>query len=426
MNSFYGFTVEKEIKRLDDSNLDPAIKAKIKQFLNDIKIKDNLSENRVYFYAVRLRKLAEVLSDKFLNPDHSDLKAAIIEISNRRHKNGQKFSENTVEDYKIAMKRFYRWFLSDDREVPEAVKWIKKKRVTNKHVKPDGLITESEIATILENCKNARDRALFSVLYDSGCRIGEIMSLTNKDVDFDQFGAILSVTGKTGFRKVRVVGNSVSHLREWQNAHPHRNDPDFWLFCGISDNTRNQAMTYDDLHSALKKILKRSGIKRRIYPHLFRHTRATMLASRVTEAPLEAQMGWVHGSRMTRTYVHISGRDQDNAILKAYGIEVEETTPIETNKPMDCPRCNEPNDSKSRFCWKCGMILDKTLTENRLREEVATIENRIYKSGAVDSSTKDLMKTFPDDYKDLIIESVLQRIMDTPDLRGKFTRNKEK
>ena len=65
-----------------------------------------------------------------------------------------------------------------------------------------------------------------------------------------------------------------------------------------------------------------------------------------------------------------------------------------------------------------------TLTEKRLREEVATIENRIYKSEVVDSSTKDLMKTFHDDYKDLIIESVLQRIMDTPDLRSKFTGNR--
>ena len=119
---------------------------------------------------------------------------------------------------------------------------------------------------ILQNCKNARDRALFSLLYDSGSRLGEIMTLRNKDVDFDQYAAVLFVTGKTGYRKVRVFGNSVSHLREWQNSHPHRDDNDFWLFCGISDNTKDKAMTYDDLHSALKKILRRAGIKRRIYP----------------------------------------------------------------------------------------------------------------------------------------------------------------
>ena len=55
---------------------------------------------------------------------------------------------------------------------------------------------------------------LFSLLYDSGSRLVEIMTLRNKDVDFDQYAAVLSVTGKTGYRKVRVFGNSVSHLRE--------------------------------------------------------------------------------------------------------------------------------------------------------------------------------------------------------------------
>ncbi len=46
-----------------------------------------------------------------------------------------------------------------------------------------------------------------------------------------------------------------------------------------------------------------------------------ILASKVAEAPLESQMGWVHGSRQTRTYIHLSMRDHDNAILKAYGIK---------------------------------------------------------------------------------------------------------
>lgn len=417
---FYGFTLEKELHRLQNSDLDEGVKSRIKEFIDDIRLKDNLSENRLYYYAVRIRKVAEILGDRLLTAEAPDMKRAISEIASRRHKNGVKYSENTVEDYKIAVKRFYRWLLSNDSEIPENVKWIKKKRVTNRNVKPDGLITEAEMSLMLENCKNARDRALFSLLYDSGCRIGEIMSLTNKDVDFDQYGAVLSVSGKTGYRKVRVVGNSVSYLREWQNSHPHRNDPDFWLFCGIADNTRDKAMTYDDLHSALKKTLKRAGIKRRIYPHLFRHTRATILASRVTEAPLEAQMGWIHGSRMTQTYVHLSGRDQDNAILKAYGIEVKDEGHIESERPSACPRCNEPNDKNARFCWKCGMILDKTLTEKKLSEEAREIESSLLESDVVDTPTKKIIESFPAEFKDLILETVLNQIVESPDTMKKL------
>jgi integrase len=422
MHSFYGFTIKKEMERLDRTGIPSASKDAIRNFLNDIRVKDSLSDNRIYFYAVRLRKVAEIIPDGFLNPTTQDIKNVISEVAGRDHVNGKRYSENTVEDYKIAVKRFYRWLLADDGDIPDVVKWIKKKRSINRNVKPDNMITEDEMAGILEACRNPRDRALFSLLYDSGCRVGEVMSLKLRDMEFDDYGLILSVTGKTGFRKVRVIGNSVAYMREWQNAHPHRDNDAAWLFCGLTENNMNDPMSYDDLHATLRKILKRAGITRRIYPHLFRHTRATILASRVTEAPLEAQMGWVHGSRMTQTYVHLSGRDQDNAILKAYGIQVKEDKPIESQRPSLCPRCREPNDPKARFCWKCGMILDRTLTENKLKDEAREIESAIMRSEAIDAPTKKIVQTFPDDFKDLILETVLKQIANNPELKERFQR----
>ena len=230
MHSFYGFTIKKEMERLDRSGIPPVSKDAIRNFLNDIRVKDSLSENRIYFYAVRLRKVGEIIPDVFLNPTTQDIKNVISEVAGREHKNGKMYSENTVEDYKIAVKRFYRWQLANDGDVPDVVKWVKKKRSINRNVKPDNMITEGEMAEILEACRNPRDRALFSLLYDSDCRIGEVMSLKLRDIEFDDYGLILSVTGKTGFRKVRVIGNSVAYMREWQSAHPHRDDDAAWLF----------------------------------------------------------------------------------------------------------------------------------------------------------------------------------------------------
>ena len=113
-----------------------------------------------------------------------------------------------------------------------------------------------------------------------------------KDLRFDDYGAIISVTGKTGFREVRIIGNSIYYLKEYLNDHPLK-DHDSWLF--IMKN--NERMSYDEVRSMILRAKRRSGIKRRIYPHLFRHTRASIMASKVAEAPLESQMGWVHGSR---------------------------------------------------------------------------------------------------------------------------------
>ena len=340
-----------ELSRLDRTDLSAEVKSRIKEFVDDIRLA-GLSVNRQYFYAIRLRQIASLIPESFLNPSEADMKKVLSRLLSGKigrrvkgHNQSGTYSEWEIENYKSTLKKFYAWNLKDQN--PSCIAWIKTNNHPNKNVKPDNMITEEEIEKLVGVLKNARDKALTYALYDSGCRIGELLTLRNKDIEFDEYGAILSVTGKTGYRKVRVVGNSISYLREWQNAHPIRDDPNAWFFCGIESENRGKKLEHANVYKFMRKGLHDAKIERRIYPHLFRHTRATILASRVTEAPLEAQMGWVHGSRMTQTYVHLSGRDQDIAILKAYGIAVKKEKPIESQKPSLCPRCKEPNDPKA-------------------------------------------------------------------------------
>ncbi|MEM4067454.1 MAG: tyrosine-type recombinase/integrase [Candidatus Micrarchaeaceae archaeon] len=271
------------------------------------------------------------------------------------------------------IKKFYKWYMGNNRTYPEFLDGIQRPKMRN-NLKPEELITQDEVNSLIKASSNARDRALFSTLYDSGVRIGELLTMRIKDLAFDEYGAILKVNGKTGYSKVRIVGNSIAYLRGRLDNHPQRNNPEAWLSCGITADTMERQLMYPDVYSIIRRTVKRAGIKRRINPHFFRHTRAALLASRVGEAPLEAQMGWAHGSKMSQTYVHLSMRDQDRAILKAYGIDLKEERNIEKEQPLKCPRCGEPNDKVNRFCWKCGMILDKTLTEKKLMEEMKEIE----------------------------------------------------
>ena len=77
---------------------------------------------------------------------------------------------------------------------------------------------------------------------------------------------------------------------------------------------------------------------------------------------------------------------------------------------------------KARFCWKCGMILDKSLTEGKLKEEAKQIEDTLMKSEVVDTSTKKIIESFPADFKDLILESVLTQILENPEMKERFRR----
>jgi integrase/recombinase XerD len=88
-------------------------------------------------------------------------------------------------------------------------------------------------------------------------------------------------------------------------------------------------------------ITKRAGIKKRVYNHLFRHTSATEKSEILTSAQMCEYFGWTQGSRMSQIYVHLSGRNMDDTLLKAYGITKENTPKEKDLAPAQCPRCSQ-------------------------------------------------------------------------------------
>jgi len=126
-------------------------------------------------------------------------------------------------------------------------------------------------------------------------------------------------------------------------------------------------ISYQMMWKTISRIGKEAGIKKRTNPHILRHSRATVLANYLTEAQMCEFFGWTQGSRMSRTYVHLSGRDIDKAINKIYGLEEEEDEKERTIQPQKCPRCGYINAPTDRYCGRCALILDE---KERLRLEM--------------------------------------------------------
>jgi len=150
---------------------------------------------------------------------------------------------------------------------------------------PEELLTE-EVKRFVKHVANLRDKALILTLYKSGCRIGELLSLRIRNVQFDDYGTVLIVNGKTGSRRIRII-TSVPVLASWIENHSLRDDTDAPLWVNLSTRNRYHVLTYEGAKAVLKSTAKRAGLKKRIYPHLFRHSRATRLANALTEAQLK-------------------------------------------------------------------------------------------------------------------------------------------
>ena len=279
------------------------------------------------------------------------------------------YSRWTIVSFKARLKRFYKWLLGGDETYPPQVSWIKVNSVKNQL--PADILSVDEVNAMANAADNLRDKALVLVLYEAGLRAGELLELRIKDVIVDKYGAILHVSGKTGDRRVRIIASAPA-LLEWLNHHPMKDNPDARIFGKEPDYSR---MSYTALSKILRKLAKKAGIRKRIYPHLFRHSRATHLASHLKEAQLCEYFGWVKGSRMPQIYIHLSGRELDPELFRLAGLEVE-AEKLEENRfrPKLCPRCGERNTPNEEFCKRCGLPLNQETAAKILIENSREID----------------------------------------------------
>jgi site-specific recombinase XerD len=330
--------------------------------------RDDLSVSRREKVTRTLFIIAKWINKPFKACKKDDIEKVIDEIESRD------FSEWTKHDYKAILKKFYKW-LRNSETYPKEVSWIKVKWLNNNHKLPEDLLTEEEVKQLIEHTYQSRDKAFIAVLYESGCRIGELLSMRIKSLQFDEYGAQLVVNGKTGARRVRVIF-STPYLAQWRNSHPSKSDPNAWLWINTGNVNRGEPLDYPSVRQMLKRVALRAGVRKAVNPHNFRHSRATHLAQDLPEATLNEVFGWVQGSRIPQIYVHMSGRDVDKALLKRAGIDIEKVEKEKDNplKPKRCPRCGQITAEK--FCGNCGMVLDmKTAIE--LKEEMSSIDQKI-------------------------------------------------
>jgi len=151
----------------------------------------------------------------------TDLEDFVIHRKTMPSKRGKPCSHATVQGDILGIKLFLRYLLPD--EEVELFKNIKIKRQKNK-LPVERLLSRSDIEKLVAACDTQRDRALIMLLWDSGCRISEILSRSVGHVEFDRYGAVIMVDGKTGQRRLRLTA-CVGDLQSWINVHPMKNNP---------------------------------------------------------------------------------------------------------------------------------------------------------------------------------------------------------
>ncbi|KYC48202.1 MAG: putative tyrosine recombinase XerC-like protein [Candidatus Methanofastidiosum methylothiophilum] len=259
-------------------------------------------------------------------------------------------SDSSKNEYRRTLTKFFKWLKGDDWPDLKALKGDRK------HSRKPQVLAKEEILQLIEGAKHPRDKAAIALLYDCGLRVGELASITFKDLVFNDYGGKVKVRGKTGERLVPFV-MAEPYIKNWVQIHPNpaHNEP---LFVGTGNKNFGKPLFYESYQNIIKRAVKKSGIQKKVTPHIIRHTRATHLASKLTESEMCHYLGWQLGSDMPKVYVHLSGRDIDSAIYtKVYGLKIDDGNKEDSIKPIPCPRCKENCGPSSEYCYRCGMPL---------------------------------------------------------------------
>lgn len=255
-------------------------------------------------------------------------------------------------------------------------------------INPSDLLTPEEIYMIISHAESPRDRALLSLLAESGCRVGEVSTLRVSDVVFNEKGLEVTVNGKTGPRTVPLVV-SKPDLENWlNNFHMFAARPEAPLFPRFDRKQLRLNLHTDGIWNVVKKTVARARLTRtslqakNVSPHSFRHARATELARLGwTEAMLRAYFGWTEDSTMPSVYIHLSQADVGKRYYQMYGksdAADEKTRKLEENRP--CPHCGIRNPTGYITCFSCGKPLNSKLaTRIEDRKQISQTLNFITK-----------------------------------------------
>jgi site-specific recombinase XerD len=160
-----------------------------------------------------------------------------------------------------------RFFFIVTLERPDLVRPL---RIVSEPRKAPVVLSQEEVARLLEAAPGLKYKAALSVAYGAGLRVSEVANLKVSDIDRERMTLRVEQGKGQRDRYVMLSPRLLELLREWW----HAARPQVWLFPG--QNPINP-VTARQLNRAVTAAKDLAGISKRVSPHTLRHSFATHL-----------------------------------------------------------------------------------------------------------------------------------------------------
>ena len=175
-------------------------------------------------------------------------------------------SKVTVDNIRRILSSFFAWLEDENYIVKSPVRRIHKVK-TGKTVKET--YSDEALEMMRDHAGNSRDLALIDLLASTGMRVGELVKLNRKDIDFQNRECI--VTGKGDKqRRVYFDARTKIHLSRYLSERTDNNEALF-----VSLLAPSERLQISGVEIRLRNLGRQLNIPK-VHPHKFRRTLATM------------------------------------------------------------------------------------------------------------------------------------------------------
>ncbi len=275
----------------------------INDYYDYLKYQKNYSEYTISSYKNDIEEFLNYINSEGLNYlkiEYSDIRFYLMYLKNEKKDN------NSSIDRKLSALRGFYKYLANEKIVPtnifSLVNGPKKSKKLPRYFdysELEELFNIPDINTPL----GQRDSLLLEMLYATGCRVGELVSIKVADIDLGRRSIL--VTGKGNKERYLTYGEYCEDIlnKYLEDGYKTLNKNSIeYLFL----NNNGTKLTERGVRYILDKIIKQTGINKNISPHMIRHSFATHLLNEGCDLLTVQKLLGHESIKATQIYTHVT------------------------------------------------------------------------------------------------------------------------
>jgi len=283
----------------------------------------------------------------------------IRDFVNRLHRddftktNGEPYSGSSKSDAKKFLKQFYKWKDGDRGRYPDKVAWIQTSISKDEQPEEKRVLTLKETHKIAQAMPDAEHKAIVYILFDSGFRISELLSVKKRDFELDEYDEgeeaywVRCRNSKTYNRRIPLP-LFTQELNEFVSS---------GYYQALEPGDSLVSKSYDAIRMMLKRTSK-DVLDEAVTPHNFRHSSATYYARELGDHyAMCDRYGWSYNSDVPKEYIRRSGKRQRDTAKKVANNKLQKT-----NKRVD--ELEQENQRITKQMNELRELIDEVVENN--------------------------------------------------------------